>query len=156
MASHGAMASPEKKRQLKEKIEGELKEKQNQGHIVFWTNFTSSWQKICAGTGRAKRLGKGVLEGLEGLPPLEAAAALNTKTLENFGVAIFSEKKGAMTVLMLPTPMAWKSLRGGRRLSGTPLRGKVQWKRRGRRLQGTPRRMRLRHNPKAKDMLPFR
>ncbi len=86
------MVGPEKKRQLKAKLEAELRERQSLGYTIFWTNFTSSWQKICAGTGRAKRLGKGVLESLDGLSPREALDALNTKTLDNFGVAIVGNK----------------------------------------------------------------
>ncbi len=93
MASPGEKGGAEKRRLMKASIEGELRERESAGVVVFWTNFTSSWQKISAGTGRAKRLGKGVFEALEGLSPKEALDELNAKVQENFGVCILGGYK---------------------------------------------------------------
>ncbi len=87
------MANPEKKRQLRAMLEEQLKVKQTSGHVIFWTNFSSAWQKIAAGTGRAKKLGKGVLESMDGLSPQEALDAFQKKALSAFGVALIGDKE---------------------------------------------------------------
>ncbi len=86
------MADPAKKRQVRAMLEAELKEKQNLGYVIFWTNFASAWQKMCAGTGRAKKLGKGIIESLDGLSPHEALEALHKKAFEIYGMAFIGDK----------------------------------------------------------------
>ncbi len=82
------MANPEKKRQIRTMLEDQLKEMQASGQVVFWTNFTSAWQKLCAGTGRAKKLGRGFLETLDGLSSREALDVFQKKAFGIFGVAL--------------------------------------------------------------------
>ncbi len=73
---------------IKDLVKTQLEQRAQKGDKIYWNNFSSAWQKLTAGRGRAKKLGQGFSDKLVAMEAEEAAELLIEKAGSVYGLMI--------------------------------------------------------------------
>ncbi len=94
MASPGDRVGASALAKVRDIVKLQLEKKSAQGKRIYWNNFGSAWQKLTAGRGRAKKLGRGFADELATLGAEEATELLVEKAGAIYGLIIVGSTAG--------------------------------------------------------------
>ncbi len=88
IASHGVLMAAPALMKIKDLVRNQLEQRAQKGERIYWNNFSSAWQKLSAGRGRAKKLGQGFSDKLVAMEAEEATELLIEKAGSVYGLMI--------------------------------------------------------------------